>query len=212
MVSTHRINESSVTFIMKEPYLGPLRPNHWRNTLERLMQMKKARIICILASAMLAVLALTVVGADDAVPSGPYLNGGQKAIVGSWEIQVTSGVKWTKEIKGDKPKSGGTQQQVSSTGGMVFALVPVSVKNVGDRTSSLLVAVWNLYDVYGKSYLMLTFGAWILPSSDYVSLTDVKPGETRKGYLPFEIPEGLDRKDKYIQVIVPLVGSATWKL
>ena len=212
IVSTHRINESSCIFVIREPCGCGLRPKHWSNMLERLMYMKKAFMALLMVCAVLATFALSAGGADAGIPSGPYLNAGQKAIVGSWEIQVTGGIKWTKEIKGDKPKSGEAQQQVSSKGGMVFALVPVSVKNVGDRTSSLLVAVWNLYDVYGKSYLMLTFGARVMPSSDYVSLADVKPGEARKGYLPFELPEGLDKKDKYIQIIVPLVGSATWKL
>lgn len=186
---------------------------------ERLMNMRKAIPAMFLALLLLLCVSSAQNAASaEAPPAGPYLNPNQKAAVGSWEIQVSTGMKWTKEIKGDKPQeassssSGQKQPQMSAKENMTFALVPVTIKNMSDRTASLLLAVWNFYDYTGRSYVLLTVGLDFLPSSERISLADFKPGETRKGFLPFELPEGLDKKDKYMQVIIPLVGSATWKL
>jgi len=166
-----------------------------------------------------------------ALPTGPYLEPNQKATMGGWEIQVQNGIKWTKEIKGgagetsqgagqsqSPGKSQGEAQKQAQTAskksqdGMVFALVPITVKNTSNRTSSLLIGVWNLYDYTGRMYLLLTVGLDYLPAEDQLNMKDIKPGETRKGYLPFELYEGLDKKDKYLQLIIPLVGVATWRL
>lgn len=161
-------------------------------------------------------------GADAALPSGPYLNNNQKAQIGSWEIQVSNGIKWVKELKGDPPgEAKGTaknsakdsaQQFKKAQPGMSFAMVPVTIKNTSDRTASLLVGVWNFYDVSGRMYIMLTLGLDFIPAADYLNMKDFAPGESRKGYLPFEIPDGIDKNSKYVQLVVPLIGSATWKL
>lgn len=169
---------------------------------------------------------IPAMGADAALPSGPYLNSNQKAQIGSWEIQVSNGIKWTKELKGDLPgqADGGylkgtppgqakeAQKTRKAQSGMSFAMVPVTIRNTSDRTASLLVGVWNFYDVSGRMYMMLTLGLDFIPSADYLNMKDFGPGETRKGYLPFELPEGIDKNSKYVQLVVPLVGSATWKL
>lgn len=158
-------------------------------------------------------------GTFAALPSGPYLNPNQKATIGVWEIQVSNVIKWSKELKGDIPSqakdnmSAAAQPKVRrAQAEMSFALVPVTIKNTSDRTASLLVGVWNLYDSAGRVYLMLTLGLDIMPASDYLNMKDFKPGETRKGFLPFEIPDSIDKNNKYVQLVVPLIGSATWKL
>ena len=176
-----------------------------RNTLKLLM--------CALIAAAITGIMPTM-GADAALPSGPYLNNNQKALIGSWEIQVSNGIKWVKELKGDLPGQAkdAAQKAKKAQPGMNFAMVPVTIRNTSDRTASLLVGVWNFYDVSGRMYIMLTLGLDIIPSADYLNMRDFQPGESRKGYLPFEIPEGIDKNSKYVQLVVPLVGSATWKL
>lgn len=166
-----------------------------------------------LIAALLAGM-LPVMGADASLPSGPYLNNNQKALIGSWEIQVSNGIKWIKELKGDLPgqPKDAAQKVKKPQSGMSFAMVPVTIRNTSDRTASLLVGVWNFYDVSGRMYIMLTLGLDFIPAADYLNMKDFGPGETRKGYLPFEIPDGIDKNSKYVQLVVPLVGSATWKL
>lgn len=170
-------------------------------------------LLCALVTVALAGV-LPVIGADVALPSGPYLSNNQKALIGSWEIQVSNGIKWIKELKGDQPGQGKdtAQKAKKAQSGMSFAMVPVTIKNTSDRTASLLVGVWNFYDVSGRMYIMLTLGLDSMPAADYLNMKDFLPGESRKGYLPFEIPDGIDKNSKYVQLVVPLVGSATWKL
>jgi len=193
--------------------------------------MRKVYYSAILAAIFMAMLMpATILKAAEALPAGPFLQSNQKATIGGWEIQVSNGIKWTKEVKNTSPaQTGGSSNQAGnqtgnsaskqaqtaskkSQDGMTFALIPVTIKNVSSRTSSLLVGVWNFYDYTGKAYLMLTLGIDFLPTEDQLNMKEFKPGESRKGYLPFELPDGLDKKDKYMQLIIPLIGSATWKL
>jgi len=147
-------------------------------------------VLCALLAAALAG-AMPAMGADAALPSGPYLNSNQKAQIGSWEIQVSNGIKWIKELKGDQPGASkdAAQKVKKAQSGMSFAMVPVTIRNTSDRTASLLVGVWNFYDVSGRMYIMLTLGLDFIPTADYLNMKDFAPGESRKGYLPFEIPE-----------------------
>ena len=170
-------------------------------------------LLCSLLAAALAGI-LPAMGADAALPSGPYLINNQKAHIGAWEIQVSNGIKWVKELKGDLPNQAKDEAQKvkKSQSGMSFAMVPVTIKNTSERTASLLVGVWNFYDVSGRMYIMLTLGLDFIPTADYLNMKDFQPGESRKGFLPFEIPDGIDKNSKYVQLVVPLVGSATWKL
>lgn len=186
--------------------------------------MRKVFYSVIMVAIFLAMLMpASILRAAEALPAGPFLQSNQKATIGGWEIQVSNGIKWTKEMKNTSSSQAGNQQSNSankqtqsaskkSQDGMTFALIPVTIKNVSSKTSSLLVGVWNFYDYTGKAYLMLTLGIDFLPTEDQLNMKEFKPGESRKGYLPFELPDGLDKKDKYMQLIIPLIGSATWKL
>lgn len=193
--------------------------------------MRKVFYSVVLTVIFIAILMpASILMAAEALPAGPFLQSNQKAAIGGWEIQVSNGIKWTKEIKNTSAtQSGGASNQTGnqsgnsankqaqtsskkSQDGMTFALIPVTIKNVSSKTSSLLLGVWNFYDYTGKAYLMLTLGIDFLPTEDQLNMKEFKPGESRKGYLPFELPDGLDKKDKYIQLIIPLIGSATWKL
>jgi hypothetical protein len=177
--------------------------------------MKKAFLPFMLSVILISILLPSAlpVRVAAALPAGPYLQPNQKATISGWEIQVSNGIKWAKEIKSDDMKNqDGTAILRKSQDGMTFALVPVTIKNISDRTSSLLVGVWNFYDYTGRSYLLFTLGIDFLPTTDRLNLKEFKPGESRKGYLPFELLDGLDKKDKYMQLIIPLVGSASWKL
>ncbi|HOA15691.1 MAG TPA: hypothetical protein PKJ05_05100 [Bacillota bacterium] len=177
--------------------------------------------------------------AEGLVPTGPYLNANQKAVIGNWEIQVGNGIRWTKEVKGDKPepvnnddkdkpKEKGEkeplkevvkeQRKLASKKDMVFALIPVTIKNIGTTVASVPLNYdgyplgWRLYDKNGAVY-GINFEAWsTMPSSEAINLVDFLPGETRKGFIPFELPEGLDKNDKFIELLIPLVGVATWRL
>jgi len=177
--------------------------------------------------------------AEGILPAGPYLNANQKALIGNWEIQVGNGIKWTKELKGDKPEPVNNrdkdmpkdkdekqalneivkeQRKLASKKDMVFALIPVTVKNIGKTVASIPTNYegyplgWRLYDINGMAY-DISFEAWAtLPTAEMIDLLDFKPGETRKGVIPFELPNGIDKNDKVVELIVPLVGTATWKL
>lgn len=177
--------------------------------------------------------------AAGAMPPGPYLNPNQKAVFGNWEVQVGNGIKWTKEIKGDKPEPVNNddkekpkdrdgkealkeevkeQRKLVSKKNMVFALIPVTIKNIGTTIASIPAIYegyplgWKLYDINGVSY-EINFEAWsTLPTAEMINLMDFSPGETRKGVIPFELPNGIDKNDKFVALLIPLVGTATWRL
>lgn len=177
--------------------------------------------------------------AEGIVPAGPYLNPNQKAVIGNWEIQVGNGIRWTKEIKGDKPEPVNNndkdkpkdkdaketlkeevkeQRKLASKKDLIFALIPVTIKNVGTTVASIPTSYdgeplgWRLYDKNGTAY-GINFEAWsTLASSDTINLVDFQPGETRKGFIPFELPEGLDKNDKFVELLIPLLGVITWRL
>lgn len=177
--------------------------------------------------------------AEGVVPAGPYLSPNQKAVIGNWEIQVGNGIKWTKEIKGEKPEPVNNndkdmpkdkdakealkeevkeQRKLASKKDLVFALIPVTIKNIGTTVASVPAAIngeplgWRLYDKNGVAY-GINFDAWAtLPLADIIDLIDFQPGETRKGVIPFELPEGLDKNDKFMELLLPLIGIITWRL
>ena len=124
--------------------------------------------------------------------------------VGIWAI--TAGHAETKRLK----VLGNEYFNTRADDGFVYALVPVSVTNVSNKTDSLIFVTWALRDAQGREYEVETMSDMYLPEGTQLDLVDVPPGATRSGYLVYQVAE--DATGLTLTVRAGLSGEKSWKL
>lgn len=124
--------------------------------------------------------------------------------VGIWDI--TAGHAEVKRLK----VLGNEYVNTRADDGFVYALVPVSVTNVSNKTDSLIFVTWALRDAQGREYEVETMSDMYLPEGTQLDLVDVPPGATRSGYLVYQVAE--DATGLTLTVRAGLSGEKSWKL
>ncbi|MBW6395270.1 DUF4352 domain-containing protein [Thermus sp. SYSU G05001] len=124
--------------------------------------------------------------------------------VGIWDI--TAGHAEIKRLK----VLGNEYVNTRADDGFVYALVPVSVTNVSNKTDSLLFVTWVLQDSQGREYEVETLSDMYLPEGARLDLVDVPPGATRSGYLVYQVAE--NASGLVLIVRAGLSGEKSWQL